>query len=66
MPDTSAQLDDGQLTQIAEAAYEAQRPDTVKGFKKRLRNSIETGLRQIEEGDCMPFDEDCKSKIRSM
>ena len=66
MPDTSAQLDDGQLTQIAEAAYEAQRPDTIEEFKKRLKNSIGVGLQQVEDGDYMPFDEDCKSKIRSM
>ena len=66
MPYTAKKLDDAQLTQIAETTYDAQKREIVDEFKGRLKNSTEKGMAQVENGNFSPFDEDYKTKLRSL
>lgn len=66
MAHTIEKLNDDQLTQVAEASYEAQKQDVVEEFKGRLKGSIERGLAQVENGECAPIDDAYKNSLRSL
>lgn len=66
MAHTAEKLNDAQLTQVAETSYESQKQDFVDEFKGRLKNSIEKGMGQVENGEHAPFDEAYKNELRSL
>jgi len=66
MAQTAKKLDDAQLTQVAESSYEDQKQEIVDGLKGQLKDSIDQGMAQVENGDCAPLDDAYKKQLRSL
>ena len=45
------------LTEFAEYVYEEQKEDFVKDLAERIKNSIDIGMSQVENGECMSLEE---------
>lgn len=59
---TIATTEDKRLTQFAERVYEEQKEDFVRDLAERIKNSIDIGMTQVENGECMSV-EDSKKRI---
>ena len=58
----SVQFDDQQVTSVVQSALEPE----IKSFEQQLKDSIRTGLEQVERGEYAPFDDAYKAEIRAL
>ena len=50
-------IEEQELTEFAEYVYEEQKEDFVKDLAERIKNSIDIGMSQVENGECMSVEE---------
>ena len=50
-------IEEQELTEFAEYVYEEQKEDFVKDLAERIKNSIDIGMSQVENGECMSLEE---------
>ena len=50
-------IEEQKLTEFAEYVYEEQKEDFVKDLAERIKNSIDIGMSQVENGECMSLEE---------
>ncbi len=58
----TATIENKQITEFAEYVFDTQKADFVNNLSQRIQKSIDTGMKQIENGDVMNFD-DFKAKF---
>ena len=50
-------IEEQELNKFAEHVYEEQKADFVKDLAERIKNSIDIGMAQVENGECMSIEE---------
>jgi hypothetical protein len=55
-------IENKQITEFAEYVFDTQKTDFVNNLSQRIQKSIDVGMKQIENGDTMNFD-DFKTKF---
>jgi len=53
----TATIEKKQLTEFAEHVYETQKADFVNDLAERIKKSIDIGMTQVENGECMSLEE---------
>jgi len=66
MAQTIEKINDAKLTHVVESTWESQKQAAVDESKKRLKNSVEVGMAQVQDGEHAPLDEAYKKEIRSL
>ena len=66
MTQTAKEISDAKLTHAAEATWEDQKQDAINEIKAALKDSIDTGMTQVQNGEHAPLDEAYKKEMRSL
>lgn len=57
MTTATTTIEEQELTKFARHVYEEQKEDFVKDLAERIKNSIDIGMAQVENGECMSLEE---------